>query len=255
MKTQPAKLAVLYSNGGLGDVGRHAILAALERKDVSSIKVLSEHPETLQEKNWNCGCPQDHELTKEELDRIEIIPIKDWGDIMRHFEGVTAVVSCLGNRQSFLGDRVATEGSKAVVDAMKSHGISRVVAMNSVGLGDDQPCLEYHWAGKIMDGLFATVSRRERKDLTGSETCFRESDRDFLLIRPVGLGEDVVPVNEWFLQKEKFKDKVGINMAKLDCARFMVQEALEPTKHRTAVVIGNDPKKDKMLNGGKEAGE
>lgn len=247
-------LAVLYSKGGLGDVGRHAILAALERKDVTSIKVLSEHPETLQEKNWNCGCPQDHELTKEELGRIEIIPVKDWNDITGHFKGVTAVVSCLGTRQPFFGHRVATKGSRAVVEAMKVHGVSRVVAMTSVGVGDDKPSLEYHWAGKVMDGMFATICRRERKDLQGSETCFRESDLDFLLIRPTGLGEDVVPVNEWFLQKEKFKDRVGINFAKLDCARFMVQEAMEPTKHRTAVVIGNDPKKDKMLKQEEESG-
>lgn len=249
MKTEAAQLAVLYSKGGLGDVGRHAILAALERKDVSYIKVLSEHPETLEEKNWNCGCPQDHEFTNEERDRIEIIPVKDWTDITGHFEGVTAVVSCLGNRQPFLGDRSAKEGSKALVEAMNTHNISRVVAINSVGIGDDKPSLEYHWAGKVMDGLFSTICRRERNDLTKSEKCFRESDLDFLLIRPVGLGEDIVPVNEWFLQKVKFEDKVGINMAKLDVARFMVKEALEPTLHRTAVVIGNDPEKCKMLNG------
>jgi hypothetical protein len=47
---------------------------------------------------------------------------------------------------------------------------------------------------------------------------------------------------EKMLHKKKFKDKVGINMAKLDCTRFMFQEAIEPTKHHTAdVIIEKDP--------------
>jgi hypothetical protein len=32
--------------------------------------------------------------------------------------------------------------------------------------------------------------------------------------------------------------------AKLDCARFMLQEAIKPTLHRTAVVIGAHPDVD-----------
>lgn len=250
--SKPAVLAILYSKGGLGDVGRHAVLAALERDDVKSIKVFTEHPETIQsfhpKKNWNCGCPEKHVLTEEQLKRIEIITVPDehWRvkDLSPHFEGVTAVVSCLGNRQMFIGERVAEVGSRAVVNSMKSHGITRVVAMSSICIGDDVPGLEWHFAGKIMKLLFQTTSRREAVDLRRAELTYEDSDLDYLLIRPVGLGEDVVPVNEWFIQKEKFKDTLGINMAKLDCARYMVEEALHPSRHRTAVVIGADPEKE-----------
>lgn len=140
MKSPTAVLAILYGPGGLGDVGRHAILAALERDDVASIKVLSEHPKTLNEKNWKCGCPNDHTFTEEQRKRMEIIPVKDnWKDITSHFSGVTAVVSCLGTRQPFLGGRCATKGSKAVVHGMKANNISRVVSITSMGLGVDYP--------------------------------------------------------------------------------------------------------------------
>lgn len=247
--TTGATLAIFYSKGGLGDVGRHAVLAALERDDVSKLKVFSEHPEAIQEfhpkKNWNCGCPDKHVLTKEQLERVEIIKVDGWRvkDLSSHFEGVTAVVSCLGNRQMFIGDRVAAEGSRAIISCMSSHSITRVVAITSVGLGNDIPACEWHYGGKIMGVLFQTTSRREAVDLRRMELKFEDSDLDYLLIRPVGLGEDVVPVNEWFIQKEKFKDTLGINMAKMDCARFMVEEALKPTRHRTAVVVGADPEK------------
>ena len=71
------------------------------------------------------------------------------------------------------------------------------------------------------------------------ESAYRKSGLDYLLIRPCGLSEDAVPENQWKLQTEKYKDTdIDIEVAKLDVARFMVQEALEPTRHEDAVVIG-----------------
>ena len=141
MKNPATILAVLYGKGGLGDVGRHAVLAALERDDVASVKVLSEHPESLNETNWKCGCLGGHNLTSEQRKRLEMIHVKNnWKDISGHFQGVTSIVSCLGTRQPFLiGGRCATAGSKAIVHAMKAHDITRVVSITSMGLGDDYP--------------------------------------------------------------------------------------------------------------------
>jgi hypothetical protein len=52
-----SRLVILYGIGGLSDVGRHALQAALERSEVLHVKVLTQHPELLEESNWNCGCP------------------------------------------------------------------------------------------------------------------------------------------------------------------------------------------------------
>jgi hypothetical protein len=88
MKTSATVLAILYGKGGLGDVGRHAILAAFERNDVASVKVFSQHPESLQE-NYKCGCLNPHNLTVEQRKRIDIIPVKhNWkDDLSAHFVG------------------------------------------------------------------------------------------------------------------------------------------------------------------------
>lgn len=107
--------------------------------------------------------------------------------------------------------------------------------------------LEFHWAGKIMDGLFATICRREAKDLIGSENIYKDSDVDYLLVRPMGLAEDKVPNGEWFIQKEKHKDVIGTQIAKMDVGSFLVEEALNPSRHGTAVVVGSDPDKDEEL--------
>lgn len=251
MKNSGPVIAVLFSKGGLGDVGRHAVLAAIERDDVSKVKVISQRTEMLEETKWKCGCANNHGFTEEQHKRMEIIPIKDnWkSDISQHFHGVDAVVSCLGTRQPFLGERYATVGSKAVVNAMKANGISRIVSISSMGLAEDYPSMEFHWAGNIMDGLFKTICRREANDLLGSEKNIKDEslNLDFLLVRPMGLAEDLAPSGEWFVQKQKHQDIVGTNIAKMDCGRFMVEEALNPTRHRTAVVVGGDPNKDAML--------
>jgi len=103
-----------------------------------------------------------------------------------------------------------------------------------------------HWAGGAMACLFKTISKREFRDLTKAEETVKSAKEvDYLIIKPLGLGEDVVPTNEWKLQKKKYEDTVDINLAKLDCARFMVQEAINPTIHNNAVVIGGQIKGEK----------
>jgi hypothetical protein len=61
------------------------------------------------------------------------------------------------------------------------------------------------------------------------ERTYRNTPLDYLFVRPVGLGEEVLPTGHWAVQRKKHVDAVGGNMSKLDCARFMAQEALQPT--------------------------
>jgi hypothetical protein len=239
------KLIVLFSKGGLGDVGRHAIRAALDQPTkIEHITVLSQHAESLKDDNWNCGCQSSvHKFTDEEQQRLSIVQVESWDDesLLTHFEGAGAVISCLGNRQITLGDRVGGEGSRMVAKAMNLHKIERAVIISSMGIGDDWPPGEFHWGGKVMTLIFLTCGRADYKDLTMVEETFHfSSDIDYLLVRAAGLGEDVVPQGKWAVQKEKHKDdkSLDINLAKLDCARFMVEEAVNPTMHKTAAVLG-----------------
>lgn len=132
------KLVILYGSGGLSDVGRHAVQAALEIPNVEC-HVLTQHPEMLEEATWKCGCPEPHDLTEEDRERISIITVDSWSDpgLSAHFDGATAVVSCLGNRQPFIGDWVAHEGNQAVIRGMNEKGVERVTVISSVGIEED----------------------------------------------------------------------------------------------------------------------
>lgn len=58
-----------------------------------------------------------------------------------------------------------------------------------------------------------------------------ESSLDYLFVRPVGIGEEVEEAGKYYLQKPGER-AVGGNMAKIDVARFMVDEAVKPSLHK-----------------------
>jgi NAD(P)H-binding len=241
------RLVVLYGMGGLSDVGRHAILAALERTDVDHITVLTKYPKLLDETNWNCGCPEPHQLSASDKERMTIVPMESWlsitDDLISMFRNATAVIAALGNRQPFFGHCEAADGNAAVINIMQqTKDLKRVVICSSVGIEEDWPPLEFFPVGRYaLSLMFATCSKRNSNDLTKMERAYKatsETEIDYLIVRPVGLGEDIKPVNKWAIQKKKHEDALHFDMAKLDCARFMVEEAINPTRHRDAVVIG-----------------
>lgn len=248
------KLAIFISAGGIPDCARHSILVALKEPRISHIKVFGSaaNIEGLKRPKWNCSCPDDHGATMETEEAkakitqvtLDVDEPSALDKITKELEGYDAVISGLGNRQPFLGDRVGKHGTRNVVAAMEKQKISRIVMMSSMGLNEDYPCMEWRFEGKIMDCLFATFSRRERNDLMGAEKAIRKSSLNYLIVRPVGLGDEVEPEGKYFVQKKKHEDVLGFNMAKLDAGQFLVDQVLDPTFEKTAVVLGADPARE-----------
>jgi len=254
-----------HTTGGLSDVGRHAIMAALEKPTINKIVVITEYPELLDLKNWECNCSGGHSNPFNNPDsssRLEMVKIDTWKndqpELAKHFDGAVGVVSCLGHRQpgwknSDLKKRglVAHAGNKQVIAAMMASKVDRVVVISSIALNGDKSWP--HWASKVMGCLFATFQRSAAKDLIGMEAEYIESSLDYLFVRPVGIGEEVVPTGRYYLQQPGEKKsldvtsgtmmdgEVGGNMAKIDVARFMVDEVIHPTLHRKIQTVGAKP--------------
>lgn len=288
-----SSLVILYGIGGLSDVGRHAILAALEygkesatttstpapapAKTVDKITVFTEYPELLDETNWESGCPEPKtNPAKTHPDIVKVIKVDNWKDqgnvdkLASHIDAADAVISCLGHRQPGMKyprlierGLISADGNQQVIEAIdqnnKKSGTStgqkkRVVVISSVGIQEDWPPMEFHWAGNAMKFIFKwTKASRAFDDLNKMEVAYKEYNQrqaeggnddkkiDYLFVRPTGIGEEVVPEGKWWIQEEKYKGAVGMNMAKMDVARYMVEEALNPTKHERGIVIGNEP--------------
>ena len=83
-----------------------AIIAALENQTVDKVTVITEYPEKLDEKNWECNCTGGHTNPFNDpnaASKLEMVKIDTWKNeqpnLASHFNGANAVVSCLGHRQ------------------------------------------------------------------------------------------------------------------------------------------------------------
>lgn len=259
MKTSKT-IAVFFSKGAFGDCARHSILHMLENPTVERVKVFSTSPGMLEESDWKCGCGIDHGeklRSSPHKDKVEVIPVtsltSSFEKVTRevNLDGVDAVIAGLGNRQIFLGDRVAKKGIHNIVQIMKNSNVNRIVMMSSMGLdsnlGNDRPGIEWRKEGKFMDMLFKSICRREYNDLVGAENELGSSDLSFLSVRAVGLGENVKPKGEYFIQKQKHEDVLCPNMAKMDAGKFLLDQVIDPTYEKIAVVLGGDPR-DSMIS-------
>jgi NAD(P)H-binding len=251
---RPKCIGIIYSSGDIGDVGRHAVEVALEMPPhvVASIKVFSLHSSysLLVESDWKCGCKNNHSFGSRLgcLRRVQVIDVDcTKEDLVHHFSDVDAIISCLGNRQPFHADCIAKKGTERIVQAMIQVNVPRICMLSSVGISNDWPPMEWSREGDRLQAFFRTICWSQYQDLTGAELAVKiggmQNDQlDFLIVRSVLLSESSRPKHQWYVQNEKYNDHPFKTISKMDCARFVVEEAVWPSFHRRAVVVGGMPK-------------
>lgn len=159
------------------------------------------------------------------------------------FEGVDAVVACVGSRQGSFGVWVA-QGAKHIVNTMKKKQVDRLVILSSMGMGTD--FIPLNPIRILWSTMLNTVLRKTKADITKMENVVVDSHLSYLLVRPVGLTpeEPPKPREHWKILTD-WDGPVNYNIAKKDVGTYMVSEALEPTLVRTAVTLGSKPKKER----------
>ena len=179
----------------------------MEKPTIDKVTVITEYPELLDEKNWDCNCPGGHTNPFNDpslSSRLEMVKIDTWKkeqpNLSQHFIGATGVVSCLGHRQPGWKNKelitrglIAYDGNKQVIKAMGEAKVDRVTVISSFGIGDGGTKAWPHFASKFMCVLFKTCMRKSGKDLLKMEKAHKESNLDYLFVKPVGIGEDVKP--------------------------------------------------------------
>jgi hypothetical protein len=255
MTAQPPKrLAVFFSTGDLGDVGRHVVSAVLELPSQSPVKVFARNVETmLLQTPWKCACRDGHHVRQEGqeehlVDRVLPVELDCTTDsIVEHLQDIDVIVTCLGNRQLFHPECIAHVGTQRILQAAMNQNIRRVVVLSSVGISEDWPPMKWSQEGRRLESYFRTICWCQFQDLTGAEKAVRaiekqRPDLSLLLVRAVLISETAVPSGSWCVQQRKdHDDHPEDNISKMDCARFLVQEAIYPSLHRCAVTVGGVP--------------
>jgi len=157
------------------------------------------------------------------------------------FEGVDAVVSCLGTRPTLMpwGQEITfhSESIKPIVDAMRKCNVGRFVAMTSM-FTDDDPSYGFfvRW---ILKPLFIG---RNLDDMARMENFLEEhcQDVNFTVVRPPGLGKEG-PTDLEIVENIGGQTVPGMQSGRMtqrgDVARFMLKALTVGTYDRKMVAI------------------
>lgn len=129
-------------------------------------------------------------------DRVRLIvgDVMTPDDVDRAVAGHDAVVVVLGIKENPLRVRfrgaaatasnVRSAGTRNVVAAMRRHGVPRLVVQSTHGAGETRRKLSWFW--KLM---FWLILKPQLVDTNLQETIVRDSDLDWVLVRPVSLKD------------------------------------------------------------------
>lgn len=149
----------------------------------------------------------------------------------RALDGCDAVVSALGTGIGFRKVSLLTEATRALVRAMTSSGVRRLVCISALGVGDSRG-----HGGFVFDRLFQPLLLSQAyKDKERQEAAIRASSLDWVIVRPGKLTDDRAQGNV-----RAVVDLAGVNggkIARADVARFVVDQLTTDTWLRREPVI------------------
>jgi putative NADH-flavin reductase len=145
-------------------------------------------------------------------------------------EGADAVLSGLGARSN-AESGVATHGTRAIVQAMRTKGVRRIVVVSAAPMGTvpspGRPNPPKHDPG---DGFFMrhlgarfarTAFRKHYADLALMEDALRDSDLDWTIVRPPRLND--APLTGTYRTAYGQNLRRGVSISRADVAHLMLR--------------------------------
>jgi hypothetical protein len=242
MASQRLVAVVFGKIGGLSDCGAYAALHAFQDDgvDVRVIALSAEASEgPFDGVNVDVKDEAEKARVRDTFKQIPVTSIDVFDDgaqsqLEAALDGVEAVVSACGNRQPFKSRHLALSAQK-VTRAMIAKRVNRLVQLSSFGIGESH--LPTSFIMKFWNCLLATVIRSGRRDLYAMESVVSSSELDYLLVRPVGVDPEAQGIGSWVALTEATSEQHDLSVSKSDVGKFMLQEALAPTLHTTAVTL------------------
>lgn len=150
--------------------------------------------------------------------RLEIVQ----GDVMepaavdRAMPDHDAVVIALG--AGARGD-IRAQGTRHIIQAMRHHGVRRLICLSSLGVGESRANLNFFWKHV----MFGMLLRRAYADHVAQEQAVKESGLEWTIVRPAAYVDGTVT--------EKYRHgfsadakKLELKVSRADVANFMMQQ-------------------------------
>ncbi|TVR86704.1 MAG: SDR family oxidoreductase [Trueperaceae bacterium] len=203
--------------GGTGKTGRHVVDQALQAGH--HVTVLARTPSKL-------------DVTHERL-RVVKGDVQDPAAVSEAIAGSSAVLSVLGPTQN-TPDYQVSRGTVHVLEAMKSHGVKRLVISAGAGVGGDgdQPKLFNH----VISFVLKLAARHVLEDMTRTVAAVRSSSLDWTVVRVPMLTDGPATGT---VRVGRVGVNTGARITRADMARFMLEQLHDASHVRASPVISN----------------
>jgi putative NADH-flavin reductase len=191
--------------GSTGSIGHHLVEQALEQEH--SVTAFARNPAKLEIDHANLTVVQGDAL--------------DSAAVNTAVDGQDAVLCALGAGAK---GAVRTEGTRNIVQAMEKAGVSRLICLSSLGVGDSRDSLNFFWK-HIMFGL---LLRGAYADHVSQEDSVKESRLDWTLVRPAAFtdGDHTGEYRHGFPSTDK---TIKTKISRADVADFMLKQLTDRT--------------------------
>ena len=203
--------------GATGQVGALAVQRMLE--DGQDVTAFARAPEKLK---------LDHpKLTRHAGDALNTVAVAE------AVKGHDAVVITLGagmNRKSL----IRSQGTLNVIQAMQTHGITRLICQSTLGAHESWSNLNFFWKRIMFGGLLRPVF----KDHELQESLVRASGLNWTLVRPSAFddGPATGAYKVGFGPKER---NLSLKISRADIACFLSKQLSDLRFRQAAVAISN----------------
>jgi len=137
---------------------------------------------------------------------------------------VNGVVVTLGASPNMQADIVMEEGTRNIINAMKKHGVKRIIVQSSYAMSGSREGVAFLKEMGMGDEQIAMV-QPVLDDKTKQEDAVRNSGLEYTIVRPLMLNDE--PKKGEYRVGETLDIKVGDAISRADVAHFMLKDLTE----------------------------
>jgi uncharacterized protein YbjT (DUF2867 family) len=179
--------------------------------------------------------------------RPDTFPIEDPGLVVAGADALDAaavaevvgghdrVISTLGVPYTREPVTIFSAGARNIVDAMRRHGLRRLVCVTSIGVHAEPPPDEKFFFRKVVGPILLSMGRPLYEDARRMEDVVRACDLDWTIVRPSGLF-DAAAVSDYrvVVAPERVP---GMFTSRADLADVLLRETVEDRHVRACVEV------------------
>jgi len=201
--------------GATGTIGKHLISQLLSSG--YEVTAFSRNPEKLAVINSNLLLKKGDVLDRASVDKA--------------IAGHDIVFCALGD-----GNKGITRaaGTKNIVEAMRRHGIGRLIVQTTLGVGDSAGNLNFFWKNV----MFGFLLKKAFKDHEVQEDIVRSSGLDYTIVRPSAFTNGG-PTGKYRSGFNGSVKGLALTISRADVAGFMIEQAGSKQWVKKSVSISN----------------